>query len=166
MFTTNQIASMFQVNRQTIVNWCVEFAGYLSPHANPGSGHRRITEDDLTVLTLVATMKREGKTLESIAASLAVGSRAAPPESALAVISSSPGGQLALYRQRVSDLEEENERLTAELERLKPYEVSSSVEKALRERAEEDLKRVRADYERLLVEKGVLQGRADLKDNG
>jgi len=111
-------------------------------------------------------MKREGKTLESIAASLAVGSRAAPPESALAVISSSPGGQLALYRQRVSDLEEENERLTAELERLKPYEVSSSVEKALRERAEEDLKRVRADYERLLVEKGVLQGRADLKDNG
>lgn len=161
MFTTNQIASMFQVHRQTITNWCQEFAAYLSPHANPGSGHRRITEDDLTVLTLVATMKREGKTLESIAASLAAGSRATPPESALAVISTSPGGQLALYRQRVSELEDENERLTAELERLKPFETASAVDKALRERAEKELAQVRSDYERLLIEKGRLQGQVD-----
>lgn len=81
MFTTRHAQVYFQVaSPQTIRNWTREFAKYLSPGANPGSGNtRNFTIEDMGVLSLVAEMSGKGQGFEQIHASLAAGQRGDVP---------------------------------------------------------------------------------------
>lgn len=139
--TTKQAAQLFSVNEQTIRRWVDEFAGKLSPAANPEAGRpRRLLENDLAVLALVADMKGEGKTFEEIHAALNAGQRGVVPETYSSGLLATPANstQLVMLAQRVQQLENDLEderarRMTAEIERGR----AEGRESALREMLEQ-----------------------------
>lgn len=80
-WTSTQLEVLFSVSHETIRTWAGEFAQYMSPTANPGKGrHRRFSEDDISVLSLVAQMKRDGITFEEIHVALQAGERGLVPD--------------------------------------------------------------------------------------
>lgn len=87
MYSTSQVASLFNTARETIRNWAIEFENELSPTANPGEGRQRsFVETDLEVLALVSEMKGQGKLYADIHASLANGSRGMLPADVSAIV--------------------------------------------------------------------------------
>lgn len=81
MYTTTYVRRLFSVSHQTVKNWAIEFAHYLSPRARPERNKQRFfNEDDLAVFALVASMGREGQRYEAIHVALATGQRGAAPE--------------------------------------------------------------------------------------
>lgn len=80
MQTTGDMMRQFDISRQTVSNWCHEFARFLSPTANPPVGaQRRFADEDLRVFAVIHRLKRAGLTFEEIAAALASGERDEPP---------------------------------------------------------------------------------------
>jgi DNA-binding transcriptional MerR regulator len=80
LYSSQHTATIFGVARETIRNWADEFAEYLSPIANPGRGKRRMySYEDLTVISLVAELKKQGMTYADIHVSLKNGQRGQPP---------------------------------------------------------------------------------------
>ncbi len=159
MYTTGDLSLKLKCSRQTISNWCAEFTAFLSVTANPeAGGHRRFTDDDLSVLMLVADMKNRGSTYEDIHASLKAGQRAelVLGDMSLATVQSS---EIVAFRERVARLEDEIERLENENSRLKPFEQLAAVEKALKERAEKELAEKETLIRQLYRDLGRLEGR-------
>lgn len=100
MQTTGDITQQFGVSRQTISNWCREFARFLSPTANPPIGaQRRFTDDDLKVFAVVHRQKRSGLTYEEISAALASGEREDPP---LDIVTAANGAMERLQQRMIS----------------------------------------------------------------
>src|SRR4051812_5185085 len=112
MYTTTQIATLFQVTSQTAKRWTAEFARYLSVGATPEPGHvRKFSDADLEVFALVAVEKQRGRTFEDIHAMLTTGQRGTPPDVQVnALVAAPPSNQLALMN-RVEELESELVRL-------------------------------------------------------
>jgi len=55
MATVSEVARLFDVDRDTVMRWTIEFAEYLSLRANPKKGdERHFTEPDLRVLAVIA----------------------------------------------------------------------------------------------------------------
>jgi DNA-binding transcriptional MerR regulator len=102
MQTTGDVTKQFGVSRQTVSNWCHEFARFLSPTANPPLGaQRRFTDDDLKVFAVVHRQKRGGLTYEEISAALASGEREDPPTD----IATTTNAAMERLQQRVITLE-------------------------------------------------------------
>lgn len=78
-----ELSRAFEVSRNTIKNWIFEYPEYFSEHANPTARGttRQFTPEDTRVLSLIATMRRDYRLKEEIAAALADGARGQwPPE--------------------------------------------------------------------------------------
>ena len=81
MYSSTHVATIFHVSTETIRNWSDEFSRYLSFMANPGKGRTRtFNDDDMTVLSLIAEMKRKGSTFEEIHVALGQGQRGDSPD--------------------------------------------------------------------------------------
>ena len=72
-----ELSRAFAVSRNTIKNWILEYPEYFSAEANPAAAGttRQFTNEDARVLSLIATMRREYRLKEEIAAALAAGDR-------------------------------------------------------------------------------------------
>jgi len=124
------LTKVFDVSRNTIKNWILEFSDYMSDYANPAEAGttRQFTNEDAAVLSLVASMRDDNQSYEAIGAALADGERGTwPPVGAedeetkndttqlvtqLVARASSLEGQLAAI-----DQERERERAAAAVER-------------------------------------------------
>lgn len=105
MYSTIQVATLFNSARETVRKWAVEFERELSPTANPGDGRQRIfTDDDLSKIALIVEMKGQGKLYADIHAALANGQRGQPPPGAVGIVPSVPPRTSALQT-RISQLE-------------------------------------------------------------
>ena len=81
MYSSTHVATIFHVSTETIRNWSDEFSRYLSFMANPGKGRTRtFSDDDMTVLSLIAEMKGKGSTFEEIHVALGQGQRGDLPD--------------------------------------------------------------------------------------
>lgn len=87
-YSTQHLATMFNVSTTAIKNWAVEFVGYLSPTATPETGKkRRFTSEDARVLALVNQYRLNGYQWEDVHMALRAGQRGeipAPDDLALA----------------------------------------------------------------------------------
>jgi DNA-binding transcriptional MerR regulator len=108
-YKARHLRSVFDVSNETIRNWSKEFAKFLSPGANPsGKQHRAYTEEDLSVLTLVAEMRDDGHDFESIHMSLSNGSRGKLPERAPEEIEATSGTKaITLLQSKIVGLQQE-----------------------------------------------------------
>jgi DNA-binding transcriptional MerR regulator len=79
-YRTRHVTTLFDISEETVRVWVNEFGEYLSPTATPGKHKQRVfTEADMSVLTLVAEMKKQGRTFADIHLSLKNGQRASVP---------------------------------------------------------------------------------------
>ena len=129
-YGTNEAKSIYNRDEQTIRNWAIEFAEFLSPLANPEKGRNRaFTEDDMRVLDLIASLKDEGKQFIDIHAALKAGQRGKSPVVSPQEIRALSTGQI-------------ERRLTVEIQRLKD-------ELALAQEQLNDIEAIRSDNARL-----------------
>lgn len=156
-YSSPQLASLFQVNEQTIRRWSDEFGKYLSIHATPAKGKpRQFTDDDLPVLALIASMKTTKAEYRDIHAALENGQRGEVPENINAIIPSPDRSAL-----QIAQLNEVLQQTRDELIRVQTR-LETETERA--DRAENQLKELQARYEDLLMKIGRLQGQLD-RDN-
>lgn len=87
MYNATQVATLFNVARETVRQWSIEFAQDLSPTANPGNGRQRIyTDSDIEIFALIDELKEHGKLYAEIHLALANGQRGTPPQMGSAII--------------------------------------------------------------------------------
>ena len=151
-YTAPQISELLEFDAQTIRRWAQELRDYLSPTANPpANGTRIFTEDDLPVLALAATMRRENPKVSyaDIRAVLANGERGIVPDlTALAVVSDNKQHALALIDQ-IQGLQHDITRLEAQLEM-----------------SEKRARDAETERDKLLKEKAVLEYRLQILEPG
>jgi DNA-binding transcriptional MerR regulator len=106
-FSTRHVAGIFGVSRETARAWSREFARHLSDDATPDKGsHRHFSDGDMEVFALVAAYRREKRSYVDIHKALDNGERGeVPHDYPLAYVPKIE--QLALFEQRVADLETE-----------------------------------------------------------
>ena len=105
-YSAIQTAELFNVARETIRKWAIEFESYLSATARPPSGGvRRFTLEDIEVFALVSEMKGEGKVYEAIHAALQNGQRGIVPELPTSIVKSND--QSLALQVRITALEAE-----------------------------------------------------------
>ena len=82
MPTMKEFTAAYDVKPNTVRRWTKEFADFLDAGANPSKGdRRRYNESDAQVIDLIATMRADNQTSETIRARLAAGDRGQwPPE--------------------------------------------------------------------------------------
>lgn len=127
-YRSQHVATIYGITIETVNVWAREFSKYLSPTANPGQRKTRLfTQEDMTVIDLIASLRKQQVTYEEIHATLASGQRGnlpdVEPEQVQAIVSTEHETRLAL----------ENERL-----RMALIEAQSALKKA-----EEDLTQLR-----------------------
>jgi DNA-binding transcriptional MerR regulator len=164
MYTVTQAARSANVSTTSIRNWAKLYADFLSPSANPPAGTpREFTAADLSVFTTVAVMRAQLVEPEAISAALDAGERLEPvrppveepPADQAARAGDGPTVEaraavaaaesaIAIYRDRVNQLEARNEALA---DRLIEAERRMADEKAARAAAEKELEIMRALYE-------------------
>ncbi len=105
-YQPKHIQQVLGKSAETVRSWSVEFAEFLSAEANPSSGHRRYTDEDLQVLSYVNYRKAEGATQEQIVDELAGGQRADPPQEPAAVVAASERGEITLLHVRLAEAEQ------------------------------------------------------------
>lgn len=141
-YQTKHLVTLYRIAPETLRQWTIEFAEYLSGSANPGANKQRFyTAEDLTVLTLVSEQKNIGLSYDEIHASLKNGNRADPPqlepEDLEKIVGTNEDTQLAI---QVSHLQHN---LALAQEALKQAEVRLSEMRGLQEekiRLEAELK--------------------------
>lgn len=81
MYTSGEVAKIYGVVTETVRNWTMEFAEYLSLSAHPGRNKKRTYSlEDMRVLSMVAAMKERNMTNEDIHATLKSGQRGELPD--------------------------------------------------------------------------------------
>ena len=76
MLKVRQVARALKISDTQLRNWGNEFAGFLSPGANPGKNKVRLySEDDLAVLQTVAVLRSQETSYDDIHAALDAGER-------------------------------------------------------------------------------------------
>jgi DNA-binding transcriptional MerR regulator len=105
--TTQDITQLFSISHQTVKNWSVEFAEYLSPMANPSQGRKRLfTPDDVKAFALVHDYRERGYTYEDIHLALKTGQRGEIPEQAGQIVPTIPPALLTSLRLEMNNLQE------------------------------------------------------------
>lgn len=119
-YTTGQAMTVFGVSRETIRNWSADFGAFLSKTSKPGKGKSRVfSDEDMSVFALIADLRKQGASQESIISNLQSGQRGQPPHvDATALANSGQHSQVATLQSALT-------RLSAEIDRLKPYENQS-----------------------------------------
>lgn len=111
-YSTAQIARLFNVARETIRKWSVEFDHALSPNATPGQGRaRQFSDEDIAVFALVSEMKARGKIYDDIHLALRAGQRGDIPAAAQKLIPADVPRSLIL-QQQIRELEAEINQLS------------------------------------------------------
>lgn len=109
-YSAIQTAELFNVARETIRKWAIEFDLYLSPSARPESGGiRRFTQNDLEIFALIAEMKGQGKVFDDIHAALRAGQRGIVPDMPIH-LTTQPNQQELVLTERIHTLETELEK--------------------------------------------------------
>lgn len=164
MFTPKQVADRLNLSSTTIRIYSHKWADYLSPSANPEAGQPRLySDEDIAVLTTIAALRDNQGTADQIRAALDAGERLEPvrppveepPADQAARAGDGPTVEaraavaaaesaIAIYRDRVNQLEARNEALA---DRLIEAERRMADEKAARAAAEKELEIMRALYE-------------------
>ena len=92
MYKTSQIANMLQVSQMTISRWVTkEFSSFFPDTAKVERGaSRRFTDEEVSKLTLIATMRKEGHGLDAIEKALSEGDRGTLVNPCLLYTSPSP----------------------------------------------------------------------------
>ncbi len=105
-YSTKHLGTLFGVTPETIRLWTAEFSAYLSPTAHPGPNRARYyTQEDLEVMTLIASMKADGIIYSEIHANLRAGQRGEPvvqsPDEISEIVTATREQRLALEVQRL-----------------------------------------------------------------
>lgn len=139
LFNSSNISKMFEISIETVRTWSEEFAGYLSPTANPGHKRTKLfTLDDLTVLALVAELKKLGQNFQDVHVALQAGQRGNLPYEDVEALESA----VVAYEERELKLQLHHTQLA--MQRLK-------------ENYEERLQRLQADYDEVMTRLGKSQ---------
>jgi len=156
LLTTRNICDLFKISHTTAKAWASTYAEFLSDSAAPGATkHATFTEQDLLVFSFVVDAKRRGMSHDDIFASLKNGMRGEfPPTFNEHALTLDSREQLALYENRISQLQ-------AEIERLKPFERENIELTILLKKAQTDLEAARNRIEHLAGENAVLKYRLE-----
>ncbi len=121
IYTTKHAQKVFDVKSdQTIRNWIKEFQEFFSVDATPGKGiDLQLTEDDMVVLDLIASMRSNRRLASEIYATLKSGQRGNLPEYTPEELDLLVKGDYEKYLStQVSELTIRNEQLTRKVEEL------------------------------------------------
>lgn len=148
--SSGEIAELFDIDPQTLRNWCSQFAEFLSVSAKPQDGsHRRFDESDLSVFSLVASMRGDGMKLDEIYAALKNNQRGTPPSAGELALRHNPDMALAVMRGRMMELQTENMRLMDEVERLRDTASNNKMLESMLVKAQEEIARLNREIGRL-----------------
>jgi DNA-binding transcriptional MerR regulator len=102
IYTTSNVATLFDVTQQTVKNWAREFAQYLSPTATPQEGKKRFfTVDDLEVFSLVHEYHKQRLSYEDAHLTLKTGQRGIVPDKANELSPATPPHILSQLRDEI-----------------------------------------------------------------
>ena len=154
MYQTKDVCEAFGISRQTVRIWTAEFAEYLSPSATPEKGQQRnFSDEDMAVFALVHEVKQQGGTYENAHVQLKNGQRGVLTRPQLPV-QPEPETHLTSLRGQITKLSNELEIAVKEREDLR---ISVAQEKALRQRADEQLAEAQRKIDELNQEIGRLK---------
>ena len=125
-YQPKHLQQLFKKSPETIRQWSLEYADFLSVDANPDTGHRRYTDDDLSVLAYVNVRKGEGVDSERIIAELRDGARIDPPQEPSAIVASDERSEVILLNIKLEQAQEALDGLNNQL-----MEVRTQRDKAL-----------------------------------
>jgi DNA-binding transcriptional MerR regulator len=115
VYTTQDVARLFQVSRQTVKNWSDEFVSYLSPTAQPEKGKKKLfTPEDIEVFALVAEYHGRGLHYEDVHAALKTGQKGIAPLEQRGLSPLQPSELMVALKQQVDELHRMNEELKSE----------------------------------------------------
>lgn len=162
MYQTKDVCDIFGISRQTVRIWTAEFSAYLSPSANPEKGQQRNFSDaDMTVFALVHEVKDRGGTYENAHVQLKNGDRGRLPSAPLNIVAESDT-QLTTLRGQITRLSNQLEGAVQERDELR---ILAAQEKALRQRADEQLTKAQQKIDDLNQEIGMLKARLSLTNH-
>jgi len=118
-YQPRHLQQLFSKSPETIRQWSLDFARFLSVDANPTSGHRRYTDDDLQVFAYVNIRKGEGAGVDQILAELAQGTRADPPKEPAAIVAADERGEMTLLQVQLEQMRAVSTELRAQLEAVR-----------------------------------------------
>jgi len=79
-YKSGQVANLYGVTTETLRSWSKDFSTYLSPSAQAGKNKQRLySNEDLTIISLVAELRKENLTYQEIHLALKNGQRGQPP---------------------------------------------------------------------------------------
>ena len=142
-YSTQDVCSIFKISHQTVKNWAIEFASFLSPSATPQAGKKRLfTVDDLRVFALVNEYRDRQFTYEDVHVALRNNQRGEVPSTMFDIVPAPPAELVTSLRLEVTHLREQ---LTAATSRGDEYKgqvqllekIVESKEKQVRELIEE-----------------------------
>jgi DNA-binding transcriptional MerR regulator len=165
MYQTKDVCEAFDISRQTVRIWTAEFAEYLSPSATPEKGQQRnFSDEDMAVFALVHEVKQRGGTYENAHVQLKSGQRGELPTQHLPV-QAEPEMHLSTLRAQITRLNNRLESAVIERDELR---ITAAQEKALRQRADEQLREAQNKIDELNQEIGMLKARlmATSAENG
>lgn len=148
--TIGSVAKRLDVTTQTVRGWADEYSDFLSNDATPAKGGTRsFNDDDLKVLVLVASMRADGESFDSIRLALANGRRGTmilpmvPSEENEGDIKGSAiitrlATTAARYEGEIKAISDERNRLAGELEREREARIAA-IERAARAEASNPL---------------------------
>lgn len=150
MYTTKHAQKLYDVKSdQTIRNWIKEFQEFFSMDATPGKGvDLQLSEDDMRVLDLIATMRNERRPSEDIYATLKTGQRGNAPEYTPEELDLLVRGDYDKYLStqvnelnlRLEQLTQENDELRSSIQPIRDKNIQLEAERLSLEKQIEDLK--------------------------
>jgi len=157
MYTTKHAQKLFEVRSdQTIRNWIREFQEFFSFDATPGKGVEfQLTEEDMQVLDLIASMRSERRPAEDIYATLKTGQRGKSPEYTPEELDLVVRGNYEKYLSaqmdemslKMEQLTKENEELRSLIQPIRDENIQVKAEHAALENQVEEL-RMQLEQER------------------
>jgi len=150
MYTTKHAQKLYEVKSdQTIRNWIREFQEFFSVNATPGKGtDLQLSQEDMKVLDLVASMRTERRPVDEIYATLKSGQRGDLPEYTPEELDLLVSGvyekhlstQVNELNAKIEQLTQENEELRSAVQPLREQNIQLEAEQSSLERQVEDLR--------------------------
>jgi len=162
MYTTRHAQRLYNVKSdQTIRNWIKEFQEFFSTNISPGKGvDVQLTDDDMRVLELIASMRAERRPAQDIYATLKSGQRGTLPDYTPEQLEALVKGDIEQYlstqvnelNYQITDLTDKLELANRDMERLR---------EALQPEREA---RIRAETERAAIERQLEGMTSDVQE--
>jgi len=173
MYTTKHAQKIFEVKSdQTIRNWIREYQEFFSIDATPGKGvDLQLTEDDMRVLDLIASMRGDRRPSDEIYATLKSGQRGNLPDYTPEELDLLVRGDYEKYlstqvhelNMKIEQLTQENEELRTALQPVRDKNIQLEAERIALEKHIDDLK-LQLDQERERSERIAEQERTRSQD--